>query len=321
MSIIINANPISLLLASQALKEGKLVAIPTETVYGLAADATNPSAVEKIFIAKERPQQHPLIVHIADIDQLTDWAIDIPPSAYQLAKKFWPGPLTLILKKHPKVHPIITGNQETIGIRMPAHPVTLAILKQGHLAVAAPSANRHCQISPTTAQHVEEELGDKVDLIIDGGPCAVGVESTIINLTSTPYEILRPGMISQEAISAVLTEKIHTQKSTFSPRVSGSLDKHYSPKKTAMLLPENAILETSLQYKKVAVMAFLEKPKAWSGYWETMPTNAEAYAQKLYSTLRQLDHTDADIILIAKPPMDWLAIYDRLQRACAISHS
>lgn len=198
--------------AATILHAGGLVAIPTETVYGLGADARNPEALRKIFTTKQRPIDHPLIVHIADMTQLSDWAVAISDSALLLAKAFWPGPLTLILKKAPGVLDLVTGNQETIGIRIPNHPVAIALLKTFGRGVAAPSANRFGRISPTTADAVREELGNAVDLILDGGPCAVGVESTIVDVTGEAPVVLRPGMITQQQIAAVLKRAVIAQK-------------------------------------------------------------------------------------------------------------
>src|SRR3990167_999136 len=231
MSKILHPTTENIELAAKALQAGKLVGLPTETVYGLAADAMNPEAIERVFLAKNRPINHPLILHIADLNQLSNWAIDIPDIAFSLFDAFWPGPLTVVLKKHPKVSSLITGGQSTVAVRMPAHPVILSVLKTGKLAVAAPSANRHCQVSPTTAHHVLEELGDQVEMILDGGPCTVGIESTILNLSGQTPEILRPGMINQQEIESVLSFKIRSNHSSTSPRVSGSLDKHYAPSK------------------------------------------------------------------------------------------
>jgi L-threonylcarbamoyladenylate synthase len=190
--------------AAQLLRKGRLVAVPTETVYGLGADATNPEAIKKIFAAKGRPADHPLIVHIPDASYLNAWAVDIPDSALILAERFWPGPLTLVLKKQPDVPLEVTGGQETIALRVPNHPVALNLLKVFGGGIAAPSANRFCRISPTQASHVAEELGDKVDLILDGGACQVGLESTIVDLSSGNPKLLRPGQIGKAEIEELL---------------------------------------------------------------------------------------------------------------------
>ena len=190
--------------AAAVLRRGGLVAFPTETVYGLGADAESPDAVARIFAAKGRPANHPVIVHIGHADLLEHWAADIPPSAWLLAKHFWPGPLTLILKRNARVLDAVTGGQDTVGLRMPDHPVALALLSAFGGGVAAPSANRYGRISPTTALHVRDELGEAVDCILDGGPCRVGIESTILDLSGAHPQLLRPGAISAAAIEIAL---------------------------------------------------------------------------------------------------------------------
>jgi len=202
------ANKAAIEHAALLLRQGLLVAFPTETVYGLGADASNPEAVRKIFQAKGRPADHPLIVHISSVDSLNDWAVNIPDAAKKLAAHFWPGPLALILNKKPDVPLEVTGGQETVGLRMPDHPVALSLLKAFGGGIAAPSANRFCRISPTQAAHVEEELGDAVDLILDGGSCQVGVESTIIDLSGKQPKLLRLGHITQKDIEAVLQTEL-----------------------------------------------------------------------------------------------------------------
>lgn len=308
-------------LAAQILRKGGLVAIPTETVYGLAADATNPEAISKIFKAKGRPADHPLIVHLFDKKQLSDWAIDIPDIAWPLIDAFWPGPLTLILRKHPSVSPLITGKQDTIGIRIPNHPIALAILQEMNGAVAAPSANKHCHISPTTAQHVLEELGDQVDLIVDGGPCKVGIESTIINLSSKQPEILRPGMISVEQIAAVLHQPIQANKTSTSPRFAGDMEKHYAPYHPALLVSYDQLLNEIHQTQDIAVLSQHNKPVEFKGIWFTLSSNPLLYAKELYAKLREADHAKVNRILIEAPPKDaaWDAIYNRLVKACAVT--
>lgn len=223
------------------LNAGHLIGLPTETVYGLAADADNPEAVAAIFTAKGRPADHPLIVHLGADDLLSAYATDIPDAAWALAEAFWPGPLTLILKKAPSVPDIVTGGQDTVGIRIPGHPVALTLLRalaesrrqagKSGGGLAAPSANRFGRISPTSAQHVADELGDAVALILDGGDCRVGIESTIVDLSRGAPVILRPGAISAEQLSLVLGEPIGSKDSVAKdvPRVSGSLASHYAP--------------------------------------------------------------------------------------------
>lgn len=194
--------------AAQLLKQGQLVAIPTETVYGLAADATQPEAVKQIFSAKGRPANHPLIVHLGSAEQLSEWATDIAPEAYQLAEAFWPGPLTLLLPKAKQVSPVVTGGLESVGIRVPAHPVLLDILKTHRLAVAAPSANPYKKLSPTSAQQVLDGLNGRLAAVLDGGECQHGLESTIVDLTSKPFRVLRAGPITASELSAVLGQEV-----------------------------------------------------------------------------------------------------------------
>lgn len=224
--------------ASTLLKQGKLVAIPTETVYGLAADASQPDAINQIFLAKGRPNNHPLIVHLADVSLIWDWGKNLSPKVMQnieqLAQHFWPGPLTIIIKKADWVPNVITGGQDTVAIRIPNHPLTLAVLKNMPKGVVAPSANRFGRISPTLPKHVQKELGDKVAYILDGGPCTVGLESTILNLSGEQPVILRPGMITQEQIAAVLNQPIATiqkqhKQNHEAIRAPGVLDSHYAP--------------------------------------------------------------------------------------------
>lgn len=300
--------------AVDILNKGGIVAMPTETVYGLAADARNPAAIQKIFAAKGRPIDHPLIVHIGDIALLSEWASDISPAALQLAKAFWPGPLTLILKKAPGVLDLITGQQTTIGIRIPNHPIALALLKSIGKGLAAPSANRFGRISPTTAAAVKEELGSAVDFILDGGQCQVGVESTIVDMTGEHPVILRPGMISAQQIADVLDDKVNS-KTQDSPRVSGSLASHYAPKTETLLMTIEQLQhlpEDKLMHAVIVARESLTAP-----YLILMANDPIQYAHDLYLTLRELDKQGFKQILIQTVPdtADWDAIRDRLQRA------
>ena len=329
--------------AAHALRAGDLVAFPTETVYGLGADARNPTALAKIFAAKGRPADHPLIVHLPDATHLAQWAIDIPASAHALAAAFWPGPLTLILKRHPSVPDLVTGGQDTVGVRVPNHPVALALLREFGGGVAAPSANKFGRISPTTAAHVQEELGDAVAMILDGGACAVGIESTIVDMTSPTPRILRPGAISADILRQQLNTPVHegyaTQqtgqatgqiKGHSTPRVSGSLAAHYAPRTPLRLCPVEtlpAAVNAALQQgKRVAVLAPGRLPETAP----SLPANPHIirrvasadfaqYAHDLYATLRDLDATGCDLILVAAPPdnLAWSAVNDRLRRAAA----
>ncbi len=306
------------------LRAGELVAFPTETVYGLGADAGQPAAIAKIFTAKGRPADHPVIVHIPDVSHLHRWAVDIPPVAHQLAKAFWPGSLTLILKRQPSVSDALTGGQDTIGLRVPSHPIALSLLRAFDGGIAAPSANRFGRISPTTAAHVREELGGSVQLILDGGACEVGIESTIVDLTGERPQILRPGMISAEALSSVLGESLYTGSEVRqkSPRVSGSLEAHYAPRTPLQLCSASAIAEQIREAKisgeRIAVLAIDgESPHLENVLWQTAAPDATTFAHDLYANLRKLDASNCARIVVQQVPMDdaWRAIADRLQRA------
>lgn len=309
--------------AVAALRAGKLIALPTETVYGLGADARNPDALRRIFAAKERPTDHPLIVHIASVDQLSDWAREIPESARLLAEAFWPGPLTLIFKKAPDVLDLITGNQDTVGVRIPSHPVAHALLAAFGGGVAAPSANRFGRISPTTAEAVREELGFAVDVVLDGGQSEVGVESTIVDVTGDAPVILRPGMITAAQITAVLQQAVLSQQKK-SPRVSGSLESHYAPRTKTMLIATEAVpaLVDSLAQDDLplVILSYTHAAISRSGVeWVSMSANSKQYAHDLYLLLRELDKKNFKRIVIEAVPQDaeWDAVRDRLQRASA----
>jgi L-threonylcarbamoyladenylate synthase len=299
--------------AAQILRDGELVAIPTETVYGLAADAKNPTAIKKIFTLKGRPANHPLIVHISGAEQLINWAMNIPDCAFSLAKQFWPGPLTLILNKRPDVPSEVTGGQHSIGLRCPNNALTLALLKQFDGGLAAPSANRFGHISPTTAQHVRDEFGARTPMILDGGACEIGIESTIVDLTQTPPRILRPGQISFAQLQPFLADlQIGAQAS--SPRVSGDMAAHYAPRTALRWLSREQML-IDAQQQKTVVLCLSDVPSGLIGL--ALPNNANAYAQQLYASLRLLDQQQAELILLEQTPQnaEWLAITDRLQRA------
>lgn len=315
--------------AVDVLECSGLVAMPTETVYGLAANAEDEKAVKKIFEAKNRPTTHPLIVHITGEEALDHWACDIPQSAYVLARKFWPGPLTMILKKSDAVGDWITGGQDSVGLRCPSHPWAVALIKafagKHHRGIAAPSANTFGRISPTCAQHVRDDLGEKpkgkVDFILDGGQCEVGVESTIINLSGEHPEILRHGAVTRGMLEEALGCAV-PDGGKDSPRVSGSLKSHYAPK-TKVVLSDNIAAELEkLKDKKVAVMASgqaLEQTPAHVVKWFIAPSDASEYMHVLYTRLHELDQTGADLILIETPPTGdaWNAVQDRLNRASA----
>lgn len=308
--------------AAHLLRQGQLVAFPTETVYGLGADATNPEAVRRIFAAKGRPVDHPLIVHIPDLASLDQWAQNIPDSALKLAAHFWPGPLAIILNKQPSVPLEVTGGQTTVGLRMPNHPVALQLLQAFGGGIAAPSANRFCRISPTQASHVNEELGAAVALILEGGPCQVGVESTIIDLSGLHPHLLRPGQISRAAIETVLGESVLVSAPT-QVRTSGMMAVHYAPATRALRCPSERLPELyqqlSRQHKKIGLMVSQHLVDTAPAAQILMPKDADLYAQALYASLRKLDSLHLDIILIEQPPDhdDWQAIHDRLSKASA----
>ncbi len=313
--------------AADLLRQGKLVAIPTETVYGLGADAKNPEAVKRIFAAKGRPADHPLIVHILDKAALEEWAIEIPEIAWKLADRFWPGPLTIVLLKHPDVPMEVTGGQDTVALRVPNHPVALSVLQKFGGGIAAPSANRYCRISPTLASHVEEELGDKVDMILDGGACQVGLESTIVDLSSGQPKLLRPGQISKSQIEEVMQTELDLPQHSH-VRAPGMMKTHYSPEAHTIICSIEQIKkiidgELFQHQYNIGVLAFgndLQDAKYKKII--SMPTEVNSYAHNLYSALRKLDDEWIDIILVQKPPqtVEWLAVNDRLVKAARSSY-
>lgn len=303
--------------AAAALQAGALVAFPTETVYGLGADATNESAVARIYSVKGRPADHPLIVHIGQLSQLDQWAIDIPDYAIALARDYWPGPMTLILKRSEKAKDFITGGQDSVGIRIPANPIALALLHEFTGGIAAPSANRFGAISPTTAHAVNDEIGEFLnpakDLILDGGPSLVGVESTIIECLEDLPRILRPGAITEEMIEGSTGLKI--ERSESQTRASGLLDTHYAPKAKVFLLdPVNPVVAC------IAGVGFLaaENHLTPDGAIRlASPIDDDDYARCLYEALREGDRKNLTVIYVIPPSGDGvaIAIRDRLQRA------
>jgi L-threonylcarbamoyladenylate synthase len=303
--------------AAQTLKDGHLVAFPTETVYGLGADATNQDAVAKIYQAKGRPADHPLIVHIASIDSLNEWASEIPEYAIKLARDYWPGPMTLVLKRSELAKDFITGNQDTVGLRVPAQPIALALLKEfekiGGKSIAAPSANRFGAVSPTTANAVMDELLPYLDInndrILDGGPCTVGVESTIIDCTGQTPKVLRLGAITIEMISETTGLEVIDAVSNSEIRVSGSLESHYAPKAKVILN------QTPKAGQGFIALDEIQTPEGVIRL--AAPNSIEQYARDLYSALRDGDARNLTEIVVAQPSGDGLAaaIRDRLKRA------
>lgn len=318
--------------AAVVLRAGGLVALPTETVYGLGADARNVAAVQRIFAAKGRPADHPLIVHIAAAAELTAWCAEVPASAWLLASAFWPGPLTMILRRDVLVLDVVTGGQDTVGLRVPAHPVALELLRVFGDGIAAPSANRFGHVSPTTAAHVRAELGNDVDMILDGGACVVGIESTIVDLSAQRPRILRPGGVSRAQIEAVLGVVLAGQPPDRSdaPRVSGSLASHYAPHTPVRWVDTSqlgAVLSSAYGHHNIGVIA-LRAATAGDGaarnsarvQWCTLPADPSAYAHQLYAQLRALDACDLDLIVLEVPPdtAPWEAVRDRLRRAAGL---
>ena len=316
--------------AAAILESGGLVAFPTETVYGLGADAENPAALAKIFAAKVRPSNHPLIVHLAPEADLAYWAAAIPAEAHKLIATFWPGPLTLILKRAAHIPDAVAGGQDSIGLRCPSHPVAQALLrafKEGRGGIAAPSANKFGHVSPTTAQHVRDEFGSgpasPVQCVLDGGPSQVGIESTILDLSrisSLGPVLLRPGHIGAARIAETIGIPL-CQPDSAAPRASGTLDSHYAPR-TPLILAGAAQVPTLLQQlgaagKRVALLHYSPPLHGVAGLRLGLPGSASGYAHDLYAALRELDRADADVILVEAPPQDdeWQGVNDRLRRA------
>lgn len=328
--------------AARQLEAGQLVAFPTETVYGLGADAENPLAIRQIYAVKGRPADHPVIVHLAPGASVEYWAKNIPAQAYQLMAAFWPGPLTLILQRADHIPDTVSGGQASIGVRCPSHPVAQALLlsfKNGQGGIAAPSANKFGHVSPTTAQHVRDEFADEIQrgairTVLEGGQSEVGIESSILDLTRLTTHgpvLLRPGHISAQAIERVLGvpvqsagAKVESSSVPSAPRASGTLDAHYAPNTPVVLVHGDSFDATRKQLlalnKRVACMFFrapasIAEPERSTNL--RMPTEASAYAHDLYAGLRQLDGVGADLILVESPPavIEWQGVNDRLSRA------
>lgn len=290
--------------ALEVLGNGGLVAIPTETVYGLAADAGQDAAVRRIFAAKGRPADHPLIVHLAAAAQLPEWSAHVPPAAALLAEACWPGPITLLVPKAEHVLPVVTGGRDTVGIRVPAHALTTELLSRFGGGLAAPSANRFGKVSPTTAQHVALDLGDRVDYILDGGPCPIGVESTIVDCTVDPPQVLRPGGITAEAVEAILASPLAPASGP--SRAAGMLASHYAPAATVLLAASaNEALQLASIHPGAMVLDRTD--------------DLVAYARLLYADLRAADEQGIPTVVAVLPPAEGLghAIRDRLTKAAA----
>ncbi len=306
--------------ALAALRRGEPIGLPTETVYGLAADAHDPAALRRIYELKGRPSDHPLIVHVADAVTASRWAGDWPDAAEALAEAFWPGPLTLILPRAANVPDEVTGGQDTVGLRVPAHPVAQALLRAFEGGVAAPSANRFGRLSPTTAAHVREEFGDAVPIVLDGGECEIGLESTIVDLSTDTPRILRPGKISRPEIEAVIGP-VAEGKDGDSPRASGTLASHYAPRASVEVLARAPLVaryhELAKRGQKVAALLRGQPFKDIEG--EVLPSDLAGYGHALYAALRRLDARGFDMLLAELPPHTaaWAAVNDRLKRAAA----
>jgi L-threonylcarbamoyladenylate synthase len=311
--------------AVSVLAAGGLVAMPTETVYGLAADALSPAAVAKIFALKGRPADHPLIVHLAPEAYLEDWAREIPEAALALRAAFWPGPLTIILKKSARVPDLVTGGQDSVGLRCPSHPVAQRLLREfakvGSGAIAAPSANKFGHVSPTTAGHVRDEFGPGL-LIVDGGACEVGLESTIVDLSRGKPVLLRPGAITRDDLARVLGAPIRDRDAE-APRASGTLASHYAPRTPTEMVESIALArrlrEAAAAGQRIAVLARRRQNDLPAFAWREAPKDAAGFGHDLYALLRDLDGNSADAIYVETPPAasDWEAVRDRLARAAA----
>ncbi len=302
--------------AAALIAAGRPVAVPTETVYGLAADARNPQAVARIYAAKGRPDFNPLIVHVPTL-AMAETLGEFGTAERALATRFWPGPLTLVLRRSKLAQDFVTGGQDTVGLRVPSHPVARSLLKEFNGGIAAPSANRFGRVSPTTAAHVREDLGGDVDLVLEGGPSEVGIESTIVDFSSGSPVLLRPGRIAKDELEEVLKSNVEDRRGE-SPRHSGGLERHYAPRTPAHADALKKLdKEIAKLGDKLAVLAF-SRPDERVDYWLRMPRDPQAYAQKLYGALRELDGAGCEEILVEAPPdaPEWAAVLDRLRRAC-----
>jgi L-threonylcarbamoyladenylate synthase len=296
--------------AAQLLRSGELVVFPTETVYGLGGNSLDTAAVRKIYALKGRPATSPLIVHVASVDEARELAAEWPEDAERLAREFWPGPLTIVVPKNPVIPDEVTAGLPTVGLRMPRHSVALAFLREAGVPVAAPSANRFTQLSPTTARHVREAFGDETPFLLDGGPCEVGLESTVIAVTKDGLEVLRPGMTLVDDASPFAWASAE-QTADAAHRSPGQHKKHYSPRTRVVLVNRGHLPKQG----RGAYLWFAYNARA---AWKLrMPEQPEAYAAKLYSVLHHLDREGYDWIAVELPPhaAEWAAVRDRLTRA------
>ena len=325
MSRLRRATQAELDVAVAALRNGEPVAFPTETVYGLGANARDPAALRRVFELKGRPADHPLILHIDNARFLSRWVAEVPPAALTLAASFWPGPLTLVLRRGPDASDVLTGGQDTVAVRVPSHPMAQQLLTAFGGGIAAPSANRYGHVSPTRAEHVREEFGDALRVVLDGGECTFGLESTILSLVGERPRLLRPGHITLEQLEAVIGP-VEVGADAGSPRVPGSMPRHYAPQTPVERLPSNA-LEPAVDAllrdsRRVAVLAQRPPRKAQTGVtWINAGRRSDVYAHDLYSNLRSLDKAGAALILVEDVPdrPEWVAVRDRLARSATPS--
>jgi L-threonylcarbamoyladenylate synthase len=300
--------------AAALIRDGKLVAFPTETVYGLGANALDSAAVARIFEAKDRPTTSPIIVHVSSLEMAKSVVAEWPQAAQKLAQTFWPGPLTLVLKKQSAVPELVTAGLETVGVRMPSHPVALALIEASQRPIAAPSANRFTQLSPTTADHVRQSLGARVDYVLEGGPCTVGIESTVLSLAGGKAVLLRPGGVSRQQIEKVIGAiALQTDAPAEAHPSPGMHPRHYSPRTKLLLLRNGEVPE----HGRGAYLQLASPPKQSVGKIVTMPADAAAYAAELYRVLHELDSHGYDWIAVDTPAdtPEWEAVGDRLRRA------
>lgn len=327
----LHPDPAVIARGAELLRAGELVAFPTETVYGLGAHALDPVAVRRIYEAKGRPAYNPVIVHVADVSEVERVVADWPEAAQRAARTFWPGPLTLVLPKRPEVPDSITAGLPTVAVRVPSHPVALALLRASGVPVAAPSANRYTEISPTTAQHVEKALGDRVPLIIDGGPTTVGIESTVVDLTGPRPRLLRPGVldpVSLEAVLGPLEAAVSPGRADEARPAPGMIERHYAPRARVLLV------DASDARALAAARAAVREEEARGGRTlalvrsgvelgaarvRPMPTNAGDYARVLFAALHDADDAGTTLLVVEQVPENgaWTGVHDRLKRAAA----
>jgi L-threonylcarbamoyladenylate synthase len=317
--------------AVELLRSGDVVALPTETVYGLAANALDAKAVSRIYEVKNRPAHNPIIVHVASVEMARRCVRDWPASADRLAGAFWPGPLTLVLPRSDEIPDIVTAGGKTVGVRWPSHPFIQAVIRQCNFPLAAPSANLAGRVSPTSAEHVRTQLGERIRLIVDGGQSQVGIESTVLDLTQNPPVILRPGMVHEEALAAVIGEVRSPKSEVQSPetvlRSPGQLEKHYAPRAKLVVLDWKNDAELSFQLSTFDfqpstchVVAHTHIPSTMEfGRVSVIPHDSEAFARALYAELHRCDDAGAELIVVEAPPdgPEWAGVADRLKRAAA----